>query len=154
MNRLFGCILLASAALTAQSVQSTLLALKDSHTPRKVLSNQLVNEMMALAKSDQSPSRAGGATILRGSDHRARRQGHDDNSRDGDAESHFRRPERQGIDDLPANRLYETLAGFGIEDRTVQAIVGRFTDIGQEVRGPDDIARSSAFRLQVILPRV
>jgi hypothetical protein len=44
----------------------------------------------------------------------------------------------KGSTSLPAHRLYETLAGFRIDDRTIQGIVDRFREIGQEVRGPDD----------------
>ncbi len=40
---------------------------------------------------------------------------------------------------LPTNKLYDTLAGFRIDDRTIQGIVDRFREIGQEVRGPDDM---------------
>lgn len=139
MNRLFACVLLASTALTAQSVQSTLLALKDSRTPRKVLSNQLVNEMMALAKSDQSPSRQmvqrfseDLTTALAGKDITTIRAAAMQKAISGVLSG-------KGSTFLPANRLYETLVSCGIEDRTVQAIVGQFTDIGREVRGPDDI---------------
>src|SRR5580658_4333401 len=52
MKRWLGCILLLGGSLAAQTVQSTLLALKDPHAARKVLSNQLVDEMMRIAKSD------------------------------------------------------------------------------------------------------
>ena len=139
MNRLFACVLLASTALTAQSVQSTLLALKDSRTSRKVLSNQLVNEMMALAKSDQSPSRQTVqrfsedlTTALAGKDITTIRAVAMQKAISGVLSG-------KGSTFLPANRLYETLVSCGIEDRTVQTIVGQFTDIGREVRGPDDI---------------
>ncbi len=70
MKQILSCVLLLGASLSAQSIQSTLLALKDSNTPRKVLSNQLVDEMMALAKSNQSPRENYRAAILRRSDHR------------------------------------------------------------------------------------
>ena len=139
MNRLLGCLLLVGSTLTAQSVQSTLLALKDSHTPRKVLSNQLVNEMMALAKSDQSPSRQTVqrfsedlTTALAGKDITTIRAAAMQKAISGVLSG-------KGSTFLPANRLYEVLVSCGIEDRTVQAIVGQFTDIGREVRGPDDL---------------
>jgi hypothetical protein len=139
MNRLFACVLLLGATLTAQSVQSTLLALKDSRTPRKVLSNQLVNQMMALAKSDQSPSRQTVqrfsedlTTALAGKDITTIRAAAIEKAISGVLSGN-------GSTFLPANRLYETLVSCGIDDRTVQAIVGRFTDIGREVRGPDDL---------------
>jgi len=139
MERFFGCMLLLGAALAGQSVQSTLLALKDSRTPRKVLSNQLVNEMMAMARSDQSPSRETVqrfsedlTTALAGKDITTIRAAALQKAISGVLSG-------KGSTFLPANRLYETLVSCGIDDRTVQAIVGRFTDIGREVRGPDDI---------------
>lgn len=143
MKRLLGCILVLGATLAGQpaktSVQSTLLALKDSGVPRKVLSNQLVDEMMALAKRDQSPSRPAVqrfcedlTTALIGKDMTQTR-----------AEAL-----QKAITDVlsgsgstfrPASNLHDTLVGFRIEDRTIQRIVDRFRDIGQEIRGPDDM---------------
>jgi hypothetical protein len=137
--RLFACVFLLGGTLAGQSVQSTLLALKDSHTSRKVLSNQLVDEMMAMAKSDQSPSRQTVqrftedlTTALAGKDITTIRAAALEKAISGVLSG-------KGSTFLPANRLYETLVSCGIDDRTVQAIVGRFTDIGREVRGPDDI---------------
>jgi hypothetical protein len=136
---MLACLLLLGVTLTAQSVQSTLLALKDSHAPRKVLSNQLVNQMMALAKSDQSPSRqtvqrfSEDLTIaLAGKDITTIRAAAMQKAISGVLSG-------KGSTFIPANRLYETLVSCGIEDRTVQAIVAQFTDIGREVRGPDDL---------------
>ncbi len=57
MTRLLGCVLLLGTSLAAQTVQSTLLALKDSGAPRKALAKQLTDEMMAQAKTHQTPSR-------------------------------------------------------------------------------------------------
>ncbi len=139
MKRLLGCVLLLGTGLAAQNLQSTLLALKDSHAARKTLSKQLVDEMMAQAKPHQSPSRASVqrfcedlTTALIGRDITTVRA----------------KVLRQAIVDvmggkgstfLPASSLRETLTGCGIEEPTVQAIVQRFIDIGQEVRGPDDL---------------
>jgi len=39
----------------------------------------------------------------------------------------------------PATKLRTTLTSCGINEPTTQAIVGRFIDIGQELRGPDDV---------------
>jgi hypothetical protein len=55
MKRLLCSVLLAGAGLTAQtpkSVQATLIALKDAGAPRKALSDQLINQMMGVAKND------------------------------------------------------------------------------------------------------
>jgi hypothetical protein len=139
MKRLLGCILLLGGSLAAQSVQSTLLALKDSHAARKTLSNQLVDEMMTISKSDQSPSRA---TVQRFSEELT-------GALLGKDVTTIRAAALQkaitgvlsgkGSTFLPACSLYETLAGFRIDDRTIQVIVDRFREIGQEVRGPDDL---------------
>jgi hypothetical protein len=139
MKRLLGCILLLGGSLAAQSVQSTLLALKDSHAARKALSNQLVDEMMTIAKSDQSPSRA---TVQRYSEELT-------GALLGKDVTMIRAAALQkaitgvlsgkGSTFLPACSLYETLAGFRIDDRTIQVIVDGFREIGQEVRGPDDL---------------
>jgi hypothetical protein len=139
MKRLLGCILLLGGSLAAQSVQSTLLALKDSHAARKTLSNELVNEMMALAKSDQSPSRT---TVQRFSeDLTAALLGKDVTTiRAAALEKAISGVlSGKGSTFLPACSLYETLAGFRLDDRTIQVIVDRFREIGQEVRGPDDL---------------
>jgi hypothetical protein len=139
MKRLLGCALLAGMSLSAETIQSTLLALKDSGVARKALSNQLVDEMMAMAKSTQSPSRAAVerfsedlTTALGGRDVTAIRAAALEKAISdvlGGKGSTF----------VPATSLRETLAGLGIDRRTVQAIVRRFIEIGEQVRGPDDL---------------
>jgi hypothetical protein len=138
MKRLLGCLLLLGVNLAAQSIESTLLALKDSQTPRKMLSNQLVDGMMAVANPNCSPSRATVqrfsedlTTVLLGKDVTAIRAAALQKAISGVLSG-------KGSTSLPAHRLYETLAGFRIDDRTIQGIVDRFREIGQEVRGPDD----------------
>jgi hypothetical protein len=139
MKRLLGCVLLLSATLAGQSIRSALLALKDTVPSRKVLSDQLVDEMMAVAKGDRSPSRStvqrfceDFTSALAGKDMTAIRAQElekaitDVMSGSG---STFR----------PAGHLHDTLVGFRIEDRTIQRIVDRFREIGQEIRGPDDL---------------
>ena len=139
MKRLLACLLLFGPFVTAESIQSTLLALKDPHASRKTLSNQLVNEMMELAKSDQSPARA---TVQRFSEDLT-------TALIGKDVTTIRAAAlQQEISDvlsgkgstfIPASKLYDTLSGFRIEDRTIQQIVDRFREIGQEIRGPDDL---------------
>jgi hypothetical protein len=131
--------LLLGATLFAQSIQSTLLALKDPSGSRKVLSNQLVDEMMALAKRNQSPARTTVqrfaedlTTVLHGKDVTAIRAAALENAIAGVLSG-------KGSTLLPATKLYDTLAGFRIDDRTIQGIVDRFREIGLEVRGPDDM---------------
>ena len=117
----------------------TFLALKDPHAARKVLSNQLLDEMTALVKRDQSPSRT--AMQRFSEDLTGALLGRDITTIRAAA---FRKAiadvlSGKGSTFLPASRFREALASCGVEDRTVQAIVDRFTQIGQEVRGPDDL---------------
>jgi hypothetical protein len=139
MIRLLGCVLLLGIGLSAQTVQSTLLALKDSNAPRKALSKQLVDEMMVQAKAHQTPSRYAVqrfsddlTTALIGRDITTIRA-----AALQKAIADLMRG--KGSTFIPASSLRETLTSCGIDDRTVQAIVQRFIDIGQEVRGPDDL---------------
>jgi hypothetical protein len=138
MKRLLGCALLAGMTLSAQTIQSTLLALKDS---RKALSHQLVDEMMAMVNVHQSPSRAAVerfaedlTTALAGKDMTAIRAAALEKAITDVLSG-------KGSTWVPATSLRETLAGVGIDGRTVQAIVRRFIAIGEEVRGPDDLPR-------------
>lgn len=139
MKRLVCCVLLWTAGLTAQSIENTLLALKDSHAPRKTLSNRLVEQIMAQARSNQSPSHA---SVQRFSEDLTTALLGKDVTKDRAAEVHKAISgvlSGKGSTFLPANKLYDVLFSCGIEDRTVQAIVDRFTEIGREVRGPDDL---------------
>jgi len=140
MKRLLACVFLVGASLSAQSIQSTLLALKDSHASRKTLSNQLVDQMMSLAKADQSPSRSTVqrfsedlTTALLGKDVTKIRAAELEKAISGVLSG-------KGSTSVPASSLHDTLTGFRLDDRTIQAIVDRFREIGQEVRGgPDDL---------------
>ena len=141
MIRWLGCALLLGIGVHAQTVQATLLAMKDSNAPRKALSKQLSDQMMAQAKAHQSPSRASVerfsqdlTTALLGRDITTVRAN----------------VMQKAIADLlhgkgstymPATNLRETLNACGIDEATVRGIVQRFIDIGQEVRGPDDLPR-------------
>jgi hypothetical protein len=142
MNRLLGCLLLLSASLpgqTAQSIRSTLLALKDPQAQRKVLSDQLVDEMMALAKTDRRPLPT---TVQRfAEDLTSVLAGKDVTEIRAAAleKAIVDVMSGKGSTALPAGKLYDTLAGFRINDRTIQRVVDRFRDIGQEIRGPDDL---------------
>lgn len=139
MGRLLGCVLLLGTALSAQNLQSTLLALKEARAPRRVLSHQLSDEMMSLARHNQIPSRASVqrfsedlTTALLGKDITTVRA-----SVMQKALSDLMKG--RGSTFLPASALRETLTHCGIDEPTVQSIVQRFIDIGQEVRGPDDM---------------
>jgi hypothetical protein len=139
MKRLLGIFLLSGVALTAQtkSVQSILLALKDSNAPRKALSDELVNKMMTLAKRDVSRPLVERFSedftgALLGRDITAVRA-----SVMQKAISDLL--SGQGSNFEPASKLRDTLTSCGISASTVQAIVARFIEIGEEIRGPDDL---------------
>lgn len=137
--KLLGCVLLFGASLAAQNMQATLLALKDPGAPRKVLSKRLTDEMMAQAKRNQSPSRASVERFA--DDLTGALVGRDITS----VRASVLRKSIAGVlrgsgsTFLPATSLRQTLTSCGVEERTVNAIVQRFIDIGQEVRGPDDL---------------
>src|SRR5579871_80817 len=138
MARWLGCALLVGVCLQAQTVQSTLQALKDPKAPRKTLSKQLVDQMMAQAKPHQTPRRTSVqrfsedlTTALLGRDITTIRASVMQKAI-ADVMS------GKGSTFIPASNLRETLTACGIDEPTVQGIVQRFIDIGQEVRGPDD----------------
>lgn len=139
MKRLLGCILLAGSCLAAQNLESTLLALKDPNAPRKALSNRLVDEMMAMAKRHQSPSRAAVQRFTE--DLSGALMGRDVTRIRAAAlqKAIANLLSGSGSTFIPASSLRDTLTYCGIDEATVQGIVGRFIDIGQEVRGPDDL---------------
>jgi hypothetical protein len=143
MKRLFGCVLLLGVTLSAQSpksVQATLLALKDSSAPRKALSDELVDEMMALAKRTVSrPSRA--AVERFSEDLTGALLGRDVTAVRAEVlqSAIVKVLSGRGSNFEPATRLRDALTNCGIGASTVQALVARFIDIGQEVRGPDDL---------------
>ena len=143
MKHLLGCVLVLGVIGTAQSaksIQNIFLALKDSKAPRKVLSDQLTDEMMALAK--QNSSRPSHAAVERFSDDLITAlMGRDITTVRASVL-------QRAVSDLltgrgstfePATKLRTTLTSCGINEPTTQAIVGRFIDIGEELRGPDDV---------------
>ena len=144
MNRLLGFVLLLSGGLCAQStsMERTLLALKDTHAQRSALSLELTMEMTFLAKKsgrDQDLSQATTerfsedlTTALLGKDITTIRAAALRKAIAGVLSG-------KGSTFLPANGLYETLKSCGVENRTIQLIVDRFTDIGRQLRGPDDL---------------
>lgn len=141
MKRLFGCILLVSGWLLAQSqnMQATLLELKDARASKSALSNRLTNQIMAQAKRDQTPSRP---TVQRfSSDLVSALAGKDITTiRAAVLQKAIADVLRgNGSTFLPASNLRDTLASCGVEEPTAQAIVKRFIEIGQQVRGPDDM---------------
>lgn len=134
-----GCVLLLGAGLAAQDMQSTLLALKDPGAGRSALSKRLTEEMMAQAKRNQAPSRASVERFSQ--DLTAALLGRDITSIRATALRLAIAGVLRGSGStfLPATSLRQTLTSCGVEERTINAIVQRFIDIGQEVRGPDDM---------------
>jgi len=139
MKRLLGCALLLGTALSAQSVQSTLLALREANAPRKALSNQLVDQMMSQARRNQAPARTSVqrfteelTNALLGKDITVVRA----NALQKSLVDLMR---GKGSTFVPASMMRETLTGCGVDEPTINLIVKRFIEIGQEVRGPDDL---------------
>ena len=137
MKRLLGCILPFGATLAGQSVQSTLLALKDSSASRSALSDQLVDQMIGPAgKEIYRPSRT---TVERFSeDFTGALLGKDVTAIRAKAfqTSILCVLSWQGSTFLAGKILGETLISCGVEERRAKAIVERFSDVGREVRGP------------------
>jgi hypothetical protein len=138
MKRLLGCLLLLGAGLTAQvpSMESIFLALKDPHADRRLLSVKLAAEITHLSKSDHGGTverfSADVTTALLGknitTDRAAALQKEMADVLSG-----------KGSTFLPAARFRETLLSCGVDDRNTQVVVDRFTHLGREVRGPDDV---------------
>jgi hypothetical protein len=150
MKRLFGCILLVSSLLSAQpeNIQATLLELKDAGASKSALSNRLANQMMARAKHNQTPSRP---TVQRfSSDLVSALAGKDITTiRAAVLEKAIADVLRgNGSTFLPASNLRDALAGCGVDEPTAQSIVKRFIEIGQQVRGPDDMKVMPVDRLK------
>ncbi len=155
MKRLLGCILLLGGSLAAQSVDGIhLLALKDSHAARaKHLSDQLVDEMMTHREERSEPIAGHGRAILRGSDRRAARKRY-----------HHRFARRRcrkqitgvlsgkGSTFLPACQPFRDAGrACGIDDRTMQVIVDRFT---RHRPGSPRAGRPSVLPVRDITPEV
>ena len=144
MKRLLGFALLLGVGLTAQStsMESTFLALKDANAPRPALSHKLATEIALLAKKsgrDQSLKQPTVArfsedltTALLGKDITAVRAA-------ALQKAIARVLSGKGSTFDPATSFREALVSCGVDDRTVQAVIGRLIDIGQEIRGPDDL---------------
>jgi hypothetical protein len=131
------------ATLAAQSVQSTLLALKDSSASQSALSNQLADQMIAMAaKESYSPSRItvqrfseSFTSALLGKEVTAERA-------KGFQMAFLCVLNRQGSTFVAAKTLGGALTSCGVEEHRIKAIVDRFSDIGREIRGPDDLSRT------------
>jgi hypothetical protein len=139
MKRLLGIVLLSGVELAAQtkSVQSILLALKDANAPRKALADQLTVKMMSAAKRDVNRS-----MVERFSeDLTGALLGRDITTVRASVMQRaiFDLLSGRGSNFEPASKLRDTLTSCGIGASTVQVIVGRFIDVGQEIRGPDDL---------------
>lgn len=138
MYRLLCGVVLIATSAAGQSIQSTLLALKDATAPRTKLTKQLTDELMALAKPAQSPSRI--AVEVFSSDLARAVGGRELTAAQAlamqNAMSDVMRG--QGAAFLRANVLWEKLTACGVESYQVRRIVDSFTKLAQEVHGPDD----------------
>jgi hypothetical protein len=144
MKRLLGVVMLAGVGLAAQptSMESTFLALKDAHAPRGALSTKLAMEITLLAVKGGRNQGLQPATVERFSeDLTTALLGKDITAIRAAAlqKTIARVLSGKGSTFDPATSFREALVSCGVDDRTVQAIIGRIIDIGQEIRGPDDL---------------
>jgi hypothetical protein len=161
------CILLAYAALSAQSsapsatatadLHATLLALKEARVPASSLNQRLADDMMALATGDRRPSRAEVAAFSGELTHTLRGAWHAQpaqtplrtgdlsrNATEIDTEASL----QQCLVDIVrvsnstnlgiAERLRRVLTQLRINDSESNLLIRRFLAIGESVRGPDD----------------
>ena len=138
MKRLLGCLLLLGAALTAQvtSMESIFLALKDPHADRRLLSAKLAAEITHVSKGNH------GGTVERFSEDVTTALLGKNITTDRAAALQKEMADvlsGKGSTFIPAARFRETLLSCGVDDRNTQVVVDRFTYLGREVRGPDDV---------------
>jgi hypothetical protein len=138
MNRLLCGVVLISTSLAGQSLQSTLLALKDATAPRTKLTKQLTDELMALAKPPQTPSRI--TVEVFSSDLAHAIGGRDLTAAQASAMQNAMSDVMagKGAAFLRTNVLWQELTACGVESYQVRRIVDDFTKLAQDVRGPDD----------------
>lgn len=144
MKRLLGCLLLLGAGLTAQvaSMESTFLALRDPHAKRADLSVKLAMEIALLSEMKGTHQNLSPGTVDRFSADLTTALLGKNITTDRAAALQKAMADvlsGKGSTFLPAARFRETLLSCGVDDRNAQVVVDRFTHLGREVRGPDDI---------------
>lgn len=130
-----------SRVAAVQKLQAIFTGLRTSDARRELLSQQLTETMMSLARDDRKPKRsdvsalsAGLVSALPAIRHDTKREAvlsqciadlmlrdHPSNSTLGD-------------------RLRGTLQGLGLSEKRIYPILRAFSAIGEAVRGPDDLA--------------
>jgi hypothetical protein len=140
MKRLLGLAVLAISSLFAQtSIESALIALKDPHANRAALSAKLTSWMMLQASKHDGPAQP---SVERFSEDLTTALLGKEVTRDRALEIEkaiFKMLSGKGSTFMPAGRFREALRDCMVEDRMTQVLVDRFTHLGQDVRGPDDL---------------
>jgi hypothetical protein len=152
MSETLSCLFLLALSLNPQTVRErevststnnklteTLVALKDPGAPRAFLSQQLGDEMMALAEKDHQPPRP---LVMAFTDELTgallgRKLNKDQITSVQQAIGEImRRNESSNLE--PASRLRETLAAIGVGSEKVQLVLKDLIAVGEAVRGIDD----------------
>jgi hypothetical protein len=140
MRRLLALALLPTACLVAETpLHTTILQLKNPHVAQGPLAARLTDLIMAKAKPAQTPSRA--AVERFADDLVTALAGRDITSIRADAleKAIVDVMKGKGSTFMPATNLRQVLTACGVEEPTTRMIVDRFIEIGQMVRGPDDM---------------
>jgi|SRR5579871_89836 len=147
MKNLLSLVLLFAPALSAQSasLSETLQSMSRVGASSPALSAQLVDEMLSLAPKGRKPSR--GTVAGFANQFTAALIGRNLNSIQLGALNRCITEllSGAGTNLQPAGTLRETLASIGI-GASAQSIVTRFIEVGEEVRGPDDVPERPPLR--------
>jgi hypothetical protein len=142
---LLGSVLVAQPASSPVNLSETLQAMTRVGASSAPLSAQLVNDMLSLAPKDRQPSR--GAVAGFANAFTAALIG---KNMTGIQQSALQRCIMEmlggsGTNFKPAGDLRKTLASIGVGAAAIQSITTRFVDVGEEVRGPDDLPEKPPF---------
>jgi len=124
---------------SVSKLRSTLLALKEAGASRPALSQQLADELMSLAEKDCKPSSTAVANF---SDElsKALLGKHMTDAQVLLLEQSIREVlHSTGATFTSATTFRQTLLAVGVDTATAQVVTTRFIEIGEEVRGPDDL---------------
>ena len=120
-------------------LRSTLLALSEPGASRPALSQQLAEQLMSLAEKDCNPSSTAVANF---SDELSKSllEKHMTDAQALLLEQSIREVLRcTGATFTSATSFRQTLLAVGVDPATAQVVTTRFIEIGEEVRGPDDL---------------
>jgi hypothetical protein len=124
---------------SVSKLRSTLLALKEAGASRPALSRQFAEELMSLAEKDYKPS---STAVENFSDQlsKALLGKHMTDAQVLLLEQSIREVLRStGATFTSATSFRQTLLAAGVDPAAAQVVTTRFIEIGEEVRGPDDL---------------